>query len=611
MKKFLSFVLCLTLITSVLSFLTLGISAEDAKISLPDFDIPFMSFSTFAETGLPYAELLSCFPTLLETRYENGIFFAKDLGGDQTFLSARSGFSCEGTLVDGYWQFDIPLDAYNAGGSFSMYTASRSWHVQYDFDGNLMPLSLDKYTDNRFSSLQLYPKTYGEQYVCIIYELLTGIRVSDTYDDGFLQDQTISLHNNNESIFAHYDAQGNLNYINIHVNSTGENLYFLPKLGWSEYNNEYVPVNAPTGFENATLETFTSLLPTDINCEHKWEAPLCDAPSTCSLCGRTNGKSLGHNWVEGDEYSTCSTCNGILYSTKDLTFPSFEARPALTLAELNIDADNISSKLPKKVITKYENGTFMIPNFDGCFVSIASSDGFIKTIQRNGWNLAKIPEEKLSSLSISFNGSMKNGDNSIDYTFSYKADGTLIFYSLDDFESRKSISLVAKKNILELSYPKDENSTLKYIDIYENGNLTGQAVHDTENRLKVYYDSSLNVSKVIVHIYGTSPCLIPGKGWFADDKCTKSISAPEGYENKSAEYFANAYPHNINFCIHNWENSGNKNVCTKCGEIVVLKSYDALFIGLAIGIIVLVAAATAIVIIKRKKGAKLQQNKLS
>lgn len=45
-------------------------------------------------------------------------------------------------------------------------------------------------------------------------------------------------------------------------------------------------------------------------CRHEWSAALCDAPSTCTKCGETEGEALGHTWAEASctEAKSCSRC---------------------------------------------------------------------------------------------------------------------------------------------------------------------------------------------------------------------------------------------------------------------------------------------------------------
>lgn len=46
-------------------------------------------------------------------------------------------------------------------------------------------------------------------------------------------------------------------------------------------------------------------------CEHEWQAATCDAPSTCALCGKTEGEPAGHSWQAAtcSAPKTCSSCH--------------------------------------------------------------------------------------------------------------------------------------------------------------------------------------------------------------------------------------------------------------------------------------------------------------
>lgn len=45
-------------------------------------------------------------------------------------------------------------------------------------------------------------------------------------------------------------------------------------------------------------------------CSHEWSEAVCDAPSTCVNCGKTDGEALGHIWTEASctEARQCSRC---------------------------------------------------------------------------------------------------------------------------------------------------------------------------------------------------------------------------------------------------------------------------------------------------------------
>ena len=49
---------------------------------------------------------------------------------------------------------------------------------------------------------------------------------------------------------------------------------------------------------------------TACGCEHEFAAATCTAPATCTLCGETEGETLGHVWMAAtcDTPKTCETC---------------------------------------------------------------------------------------------------------------------------------------------------------------------------------------------------------------------------------------------------------------------------------------------------------------
>lgn len=610
MKKVLSFILCFAAVLSVLLvFPICGFAAENGT-TLPEFDYPTLAYPTLAETGIPYEALISFFPEILEIKHENGILYVKDLGGDDAQYTDRLNYSgYKGKLVDGYWEFEVSSEAYNSGGSISMYTNSRLWHVQYDVSGKRGVVSFTTFYEGCARIIALYPtEGYEEQYVQVIYDLLSGMRVTDTYSAGVLKEQTVAIQNNTEGFWARYDAQGNIKYFDISRYDTGEDAVFIPGQGWSEHSREYIPTDAPTGYENATLESLLAKGPTDIGCEHQWEGPLCDVLAICALCKREKGAPIGHSWVSGNEYDTCSTCNGILYRLPKIDAPSFEGRPYRNLDKAGLDTDAITSIPLQRIRTKYENGVFMIPNIDGYFLDIRlKSAGRVQFKTQNGWNMAEVDEEDLKALVICFSKVEEHGDNDIWYDLYFDADGSPASLTIFEKESDKSISVSFEENTVELSYPKEKNGTVEYTDIYKNGDLASQFVYDFGASVWVYYDADLNVEKVTVYDRGEYVSLIPGKGWVVDGTDGANVPAPAGYENKDIGYFADAYPHNIDFCIHSIESADNGIIkkCAKCGEIVELRK-DAIVIVLVAAGAVLAATAGIVIAVKKKKGRKAE-----
>lgn len=610
MKKILSFIICLAVIMVVLPLH--GFAAADS-INVPEFVWPTKSYPTFAETGIPYDELKSLLPETLEVRYEDGFLYVKDLGGDKAYYTDYLNYDGHnGELVDGYWEFEVSSEAYNSGGSISMHTDSHTWHASYDVSGKRKIVSFTTHFGNYSRNVVLYPtEGYGEQYVQVDYDLLSGIRVSDTYSEGFLNGQTVEIHDNVCAFWAKYDPQGNIKYINVSRYDTGEDASFIPSKGWSKHSWEYVPVDAPTGFENATLESLLAMGPTDIGCAHQWSDLLCDVPSICALCKREKGVPFGHSWVSGNAYDTCSTCNGILYRLPKTDMPSFEGRPYVSLDEAGIDSNLITSGFLQEISTKYENGVFMIPNIDGYYFDIRlPSKGFLRSNTTKGWNLTEVAEEDLEKLDIRFSKIIDRDENYIQYNLRYNSDGQLVSIELFDSEVENNILIMCEKNTVELSYLKEKDGTIEYTDVYENGSLRSQYIYDIEKDIRVYYNSDLNVEKVTLYATGAHLTFIPGEGWTLNGD---TVPTPEGYADKDETYFASAYPHSIDFCIHSFEMSedGNVKTCVKCGETVNLKAetdYDIVVIVIASVGAVLAVAVVAVIVVVAKKKKKLNAN---
>ena len=624
MKKILSFILCLTLVASLGAFFALGSSAEEGKVNLPEFTFPLRAYPTLEDAKIPYDELLACFPEINEVKYENGVLYIKDVGGaEASYVDTLNYDYHHGKLVDGYWEFDVSVEEYNSAGSISISAQSYLWTVEYELDGKRGLVIFENYVEGHQSLVTLYPEEgYGDKLVEVCYSLRAGLEVYDTYAQGVLNEQTVALYTENESILAKYGADGTLLYVDMAINDTGEYVYFIPDKGWCEDINGEIPVNAPQGFENVTLEDLKKRLPTDIGCAHQWSAPLCDVPSICEKCFRENGEPLGHKLTAGDEYDTCSTCSAIIYRLPTIALPSFAARPVLTLAQLGIDVNAITSSFPRKIITEYENGIFTLPCIGECDLNVKSkTKGFINYNTENGRNTFEIENEDIKQLEFIFDGESCIGENCYEYSMRYDCDGTLLSCFVYDEQTERSISVFLAENKVDVIYPKSADEDIEYTDTYENGILTSQAVFSTDDGVSVCYDSDLNVSKVSVWTNASNDHYVPDKGWFDDSACTKPIPAPSGYEDKDAAYFAENYPTSIDFCIHAWKDIEGGTECTKCGEKVIdekpveTQAPDAnqdndmqigLIIGIAAGVIAVAAvAAASVIILKKKSSARL------
>lgn len=615
MKKTLSSALCLVMLLLLMPFIPTRSFADD-QVTLPEYTYPGLAYPTFAETGIPYDQLINLFPETLDIKYEAGILYVKDLGAAVADFTDRLSYAYhEAELVDGYWQFAVTAEEYDAGGNLSLRTGNHSWNVEYDINGKRKFVSFTTFFANCSKIITFYPEDgYGEQYVQLDYDLIAGLRITDVYQAGVLTDQTVALHSDSSSLWAKYDSNGNIRYFDVSINGTGDYISYIPSKGWSTESWEYTPVDAPAGYEDATLESLLATVPTNIGCAHQWEGPICDAPAICALCKGEKGEPTGHTWVSGAEYDTCSTCNGILYKAPDIDMPSFEGRPFLNLESAGVNADAIISKLPKKILTKYEDGVFMVPNIDGYYFDVyLDSKGFVNCKTFNGWNIFEVSEEDLDELELEFSKSEEHSDLEIWFNLDFDADGNLVSFNLHEDESYKSLNISLEENTVELSYPKENADYVEYTDVYRNGEIISQEVYDIEKFLRVYYDSDLNIEKVRIWRMGRYFNFIPGKGWTNDDG--ETIAAPEGYEDKDAAYFAETYAHCITFCIHSFELSedGTHKTCVKCQETIQLEketesndsNMDVIII-VIVGVVLLAAAVAIVAVVVKKKKANAE-----
>jgi hypothetical protein len=227
--------------------------------------------------------------------------------------------------------------------------------------------------------------------------------------------------------------------------------------------------------------------------------------------------------------------------------------------------------------------------------------------------MIEIAEEDLDMLKITYSKTEEHGDYDIWYDLRFDSDGCLVYLNIFDTESNKTIRILFKENTVDLSYPKDKDGKVEYTDVYENGDLTSQFLYDITKSIWVYYDSDLNVEKVTLRDKGEYVSLIPGKGWMVDGTDGETVSAPEGYEDKDIAYFAAAYPHSIDFCIHSYETSDNGSFkkCVKCGETVELKKeadFNTVVIAIvSVGVVLAAAVAAGIIVaVKKKKNLKAE-----
>lgn len=601
MKKLLSFVLSLLIIISVMSLISISASAEPSKIDLPEFTYPTMAHKTFSETGIPYDEILACFPEKIDIKYENGILSAEYFGGGEMRFTSRLDYeSVDGELVDGYWKFEVSEEQYNEGGYFYVRDGDGEWDVEYNINGNRRIIFTYSSEGFGVNSLHLYPvEGYGEQYVQVAYFLNSGLEVIDTYDSGLFYDQTVRARYNNDYVIFDYDKNGKVKGSLALLSETGGYVSYTNGIGWTDYSDETTPVETPEGFENLTYEDLAALAPTDIGCDHQWQDPLCDLPSICSICLREKGSPLGHIWVNKGGHSTCSTCNGVIYHAHEFKLPDFTKAPKYSLDETGFNIEDFSIEQLKKVETKYENGFFMVPNIEGYELEFDDdTSDFLYHKTMNAWNMLKTDQDNVPNVEFDYYKTIGENENKITVTINYKSDGTLNSLMVRKSKEYLAVNLQIEKGTVALTYSNDEK-TVKYTDTYKNGILSSRMLEDVVSLTRVYYNSDLELERAVVYDDWLPTNYFPDKGWTADSEGTESVEAPEGYEDKGTDYFTAQYPHGVDFCIHSYSAAFFGKECEKCGEI----DFEMTAGLIILVVVILVAVATAVVIFckKRKK----------
>ena len=603
MKKLLSAVICLSMLFSIVSLFPLCAHAEENGGGLPDFAYPMRSYKTFEETGLPYDEIISFFPETVELKHENGVLSIKNFGAYSVYVSFYSeNDDVNGELKDGYWIFEVSADQLQHMSYISFNSEDGTWDASYDPDGSR---DVVFFSNLHSCSIALYPSDgYGDRFVTVSYETADGLRVSDSYSDGVINSHIVTRRLEDSYIDTRYFTDGTVDEVFVTVYSTDEFVRFIPDMGWVNYVSEtasFVPTDAPTGYEDATLEDLIAQTMTDINCEHRWLEPLCDTPSECALCHRYDGAPAGHSWTSINGGKRCDKCDGILYDTPAVGKLPTVTRPYYSFSELGIDVRSLIPKGFDKLHVKYENGILMFPCIEGSYFSAIDNEGhgiFSKVL--NGWNCIEIDENRIRRTSFIYDCEI---EEELELVLEYNGDGMLTDYSIDDSERDITISAAVDGSKISVSY--DTVDKLSYDDTYKNGILDEQYVWNAKTRIGIEYDRDLNVN--VVHAFTEEGFYhyFPGKGWSSDGYDYVAADTPEVFKDKDLQYFKEQCPTNVDFCIHSLKDVRWGTECTKCGEKNVTVPVGFIVgISVSAAAVIILAAVVTVIVIKKKKTSK-------
>ena len=107
----------------------------------------------------------------------------------------------------------------------------------------------------------------------------------------------------------------------------------------------FVCEDAQFGLTTSDTELIDESVTVDYDCSnsdnvpHTWADATCDAPKTCSVCGKIEGEALGHNWVDAttEAPKTCSVCG----KTEGDKLPETPGEDNPPIEDNNPDADEI------------------------------------------------------------------------------------------------------------------------------------------------------------------------------------------------------------------------------------------------------------------------------
>jgi len=268
-------------------------------VFFPDFEFIDRTYNMFEKSGFPCDEIKALFPEVLDVKYEDGKYMAKDVCADKATAYNSVGYEdIELSLVDGWWICELDEEIYNDESinifvSFEGEIGDIYWDITYingKVDNYLYLLS----TRDDFSV-----SVYYNNYDRVIPTYCIGDRLYlDEYINGALDMQEASLFTGEDHIYASYLADGSFDRAYVHTND--EWFYYYPEKGW--VMSDETPIDPPMGYENANAAYFKSILPTTINCTHeRYSEADCLNPERCLVCGidKEGSTALGHDYDDG------------------------------------------------------------------------------------------------------------------------------------------------------------------------------------------------------------------------------------------------------------------------------------------------------------------------
>lgn len=254
MKKFLVVLLVAILIVFVLGVLVSVLLPGGliADIDVPSFTYPERPERNFEDLNIPTSEINKVIPLSLDTKYEGGRLYIKDIGlPDVEYLSSEEGWRTA-VLKNGYWSVELSEEVYSIDkGHFSMvgYDGRTRINVNYTKDGSRRKLELAAEKRDVSYIFVINPADlYGEGSYDVSYTVKgeDDYRITNYYVGGVLDHQIIDYNDDDLTAYARYSDEFKLIVYGAKDRESDKDMvyYHLGK-GWSSDMNSYIPAEAP------------------------------------------------------------------------------------------------------------------------------------------------------------------------------------------------------------------------------------------------------------------------------------------------------------------------------------------------------------------------------
>ncbi len=297
---------------------------------IPEFTYPNTSYATLEDAGFDYAKVTAAFREKLEFKHENGKYMIKDIGASKAEVAPGPYFErTEMTLVDGWWVASMDATTYS-GEDIYVHFSGNGWTFQYRNGERTSFLSI--ISEDYYNRVIVY---FDTEAVHFSYQIL-GRNYRDSYLNGFLNTQEVSVRINGVTVQTDYDANGTLTSAAVF---DGASSYYDVENGWWQYGSGGNKIACDPPASYPTVDSLIAAAPTIINCQHEqYFASACNEILKCTVCGaaKEGNATLGHDIVIDKakaptctksgltEGSHCSRCDDVTVAQQPVSAPGHD-----------------------------------------------------------------------------------------------------------------------------------------------------------------------------------------------------------------------------------------------------------------------------------------------